>query len=64
MAKENVRDRWQIALYVPADLKMPIKREARRRDRSYGMTILQIVRAYFNEQNKIAYEQNKTQTTE
>jgi plasmid stability protein len=46
----KVRDRWQIALYVPEDLKKKIKAEARRQRRSNSATVIEILLRYFAEQ--------------
>lgn len=45
--KARVRNRWQIALYVPRDLKSKIMQEAHARHRGYGPTVLEILREYF-----------------
>ena len=49
MAKQRVRDRWQVALYVPKDLVKPLKTEARKRDRAFSATVVEILRLYFEQ---------------
>jgi hypothetical protein len=48
MKRQKVRDRWQIALYVPRELEQPIKREARRQNRASSATVIEILRQYFD----------------
>ena len=50
MVKQRVKDRWQVALYVPKDLVKPLKAEARKRDRAFSATVIEILKQYFNEQ--------------
>src|SRR5215472_9727465 len=45
--KKRVRDRWQVALYVPPELKRKIKAAAAAEDRGSGPTILRILREHF-----------------
>ena len=49
MPKQRVRDRWQIALYVPKELVKPLRAEARKRERAYSATVVEILRLYFEQ---------------
>jgi len=50
MKRQKVRDRWQIALYVPQELVRPLKAEARKQKRAHSATVVEILRHYFGEQ--------------
>ena len=45
-----VRERWHIALYVPARLESKLKNEADRRRRPYGPTVVEILEEYFDKE--------------
>jgi hypothetical protein len=47
MKRQKVRDRWQIALYVPQELVRPLKAEARKQKRAHSATVVEILRHYF-----------------
>ena len=48
-----VREQWQLALYVPPELVKPLRREATKRSRGYGPTVLAILREYFEAQTSL-----------
>ena len=56
MAKK-VKDRWQIALYVPPELEKRLRNEAKRQRRSHNATVVEILRAHF-------YQEDAKQSTE
>jgi hypothetical protein len=45
--KERVRDRWQIALYIPRGMYRQLRAEAHARDRGFGPTVIEILREHF-----------------
>ena len=47
--KQRVRDRWQVALYVPRELVKLLRAEAHKRDRAYSATVIEILRQYFDQ---------------
>ena len=47
MKRDKVKNRWQIAVYVPADLEKRLKTLARKEDRSHNATVVDILRRYF-----------------
>ena len=50
MKRQKVRDRWQIALYVPQELVRPLKAEARKQKRAHSATVVEILRHYFEQE--------------
>lgn len=51
MKRLKVRDRWQIALYVPRELEKPLRSAARRQNRAYSATVVEILREYFEKKD-------------
>ena len=46
--KDRVRDRWQVAVYVPRELVKSLRTEAHKRNRAYSATVIEILRQYFD----------------
>jgi len=61
--KVRVRDQWQLALYVPADLVKPLRAEARRMHRGFGPTVLEIMRRYFATETATVIPEVETDVT-
>jgi hypothetical protein len=45
--RHKVKNRWTVTVYVPADVEKPLRRKARKEDRSHNSTIGEILREYF-----------------
>ena len=57
--KDKVRNRWQVALYIPRGMYRLLRAEASARDRGFGPTVIEVLREYFEKKEAAMFRSNQ-----